>query len=197
MPLARIVIDAGWETDVVRLFIRQSAHRDILIPSKGIGIGPGQAAMADYRKRPGEKIGDGWILGSAGPDRLRLLRYDANLWKSRIADALNRPMGSPGGVVLFGDRPVEHELIASHLSSEYPTRTEAKGRAVDVWTRRPDRENHWLDCLVGAAVAASVEGLSPLAAIGGAAPKPKRKRVSFSEMQRKAWAKSARPYVSR
>jgi len=62
IPLARCLIDAGWATDVVRLFIRQSEHRGALLPSKGVGIGPGQTAIADYHRRPGERIGDGWIL---------------------------------------------------------------------------------------------------------------------------------------
>jgi hypothetical protein len=38
-------------------------------------------------------------------------------------------------------------------------RTEARGRVVDEWKLRaggPD--NHWLDCLVGCAVAASIQG---------------------------------------
>lgn len=163
IPVSRALIDSGWFTDLVRLFIRGSKHRDRLSPSKGIGIGPGRTAIADYRKRPGEKIGDGWILGVAGPDRLRLLRFDANHWKTRIASMLVRPSGQKGGISLFGSRPVEHELLALHLSSEYPELQESMGNSVNVWKRFPDRENHLLDCVVGAAVAASVEGLGPLA----------------------------------
>jgi hypothetical protein len=182
LPISRILIDSGWQDSTVRLFIRQHLRRDILTPSKGIGIGPAQAAIADYRKRPGEKPGDGWILGPAGADKLRLLRFDANIWKSRVAGMLTRPMGQRGGVSLFGDRPVEHELLAMHLSSEYPTAVEAKGRTVNVWTRRADQDNHLWDALIGAAVAASLEGISPLSALG--APRERsRTRVSFAALQ--------------
>ncbi len=49
----------------------------MLVPSKGLGLGPGSTAIADWHKKPGEKIGSGWILGLASPaDRLRLLRFD-------------------------------------------------------------------------------------------------------------------------
>lgn len=185
LRLSRLLIDSGWQTKVVRLVIRQHECRDVLIPSKGVGIGPAQTAINDYHKKPGEKIGEAWILGIAGPDRLRLLRYDTNAWKTRVAGMLTRPRGTKGGIELFGDRPVDHELIGQHLASEYPTRTEARGTAVNVWSRRPDRENHWLDCLVGCAVGANLEGLSPLAALGIKREEP-RKRVSFSELQRKA-----------
>lgn len=189
MRISRMPIDSGWQTKVVRLVTRQHEYRDLLIPSKGVGIGPSQAAISDYHKKPGEKIGDAWILGRAGPDRLRLLRYDTNLWKTRVAGMLTRARGTSGGIELFGDRPIDHEMIASHLSSEYPNRetSETKGTSATVWSRRPDRENHWFDCLVGCAVAASVEGLSPLASLGIRREEP-RQRVSFRELQRRKQA---------
>jgi hypothetical protein len=188
IPLARCLIDAGWATDVVRLFIRQSEHRERLTPSKGVGIGPAQVPIIDYRKRPGERIGDGWILGTAGPDRLRLLRFDANHWKTRLAGMLTRSMGARGGVTLYGQRAIDHELLALHLASEYPTRMEGKGRALDVWARRPDRDNHLWDTLIGASVAASVEGLSPLASVGGNPVIKKRAYVTIAELKSRGQA---------
>lgn len=185
LPLRRCMIDAGWATDVVRLFVRGNEHREKLAASKGVGIGPGQTAIADYRRRPGEKIGDGWILGVAGPDRIRILRYDTNHWKTRVAGMLMRPMGTKNGVMLYGQRASDHEMLAMQLTSEYPTRMEARGNVVNVWTRRPDRDNHWFDCLVGCAVAASVEGVHPLAIIGGGPITTRRTRVSFAEQQQR------------
>lgn len=187
IALTRCLIDAGWATDTIRLFVRQSPQRNLITPSKGFGVGAGQAAIADYHKRPGERIGEGWILGVASADRLRLLRFDSNFWKSRIAAMLTRPMGMRGGVTLCGARPVENELLALHLSSEIPTRVEAKGRVLSTWARRPDRDNHWWDCLIGCAVAASVEGINPLSAV--VRPPPARRVVSFAEREktRKTW----------
>ena len=62
---------------------------------------------------------------------------------------------------LFGEKPHDHRLFADHVTAESPTRTSGRGRSVDEWRIRPDRpDNHWLDCLVGAAVAASMSGVT-------------------------------------
>jgi hypothetical protein len=71
------------------------------------------------------------------------------------------PMGERGCLLFWGDNPQQHRLLADHLTAEYRIRTEGRGRTVDERKLRPERpDNHWLDCLVGAAVAASVEGIS-------------------------------------
>lgn len=192
LPIARLLIDSGYATSTVRLFIRQSAHRDRLSPSKGAGIGPARTAIADYRVRPGERRGEGWIEGAADAERLRLVKFDSNLAKTRMADMLTRAMGERGGVTLYGDRPAEHELLGIHLASEYPTATTANGNTVNDWQRRPDRENHLLDCLIGCSIAAGMEGLSPLASFGGGVKPPKKRQVvTMSELQRQARARRA------
>ena len=44
-------------------------------------------------------------------------------------------------------------------AAEYSVRVEAKGRVVDEWKLPPEQpDNHWFDCLVGSAVAASMQG---------------------------------------
>ena len=56
---------------------------------------------------------------------------------------------------------------------------------MDEWKQRPERgDNHWLDCLVGCAVAASMQG-AVLFGTDGTAP-AKRERVSFAAMQRRS-----------
>lgn len=86
-------------------------------------------------------------------------------------------------MTLFGDRPVEHDLIALHLADEFP-RTRP-GNSVNIWTRRPEAENHLLDCVVGAAVGGVTRRADASASIGGSIPKDQtRKRISFSELQK-------------
>jgi hypothetical protein len=165
LPLSRVLIDCGFKTDIVRMTIARHAQRGLILPSKGQGIGPQNTPISDYRRRPGEKLGRGWVLGQAGTDRLRLLRYDTNLWKTHMAASLQMPVGTRGAITLFGDRPAQHELVSLHLSAEYPTMVEARGVALNVWQARPDRENHWLDCLVGCAVGASLQGINPVAGL--------------------------------
>jgi len=79
----------------------------------------------------------------------------------------------------------EHDLFADHLTAEYAVRVTMRGRTFDKWTMRPDRsDNHWLDTLVGSAVAASVSGLS-WSANAGAIPTPQapRTKLKLSEIQ--------------
>jgi len=75
-------------------------------------------------------------------------------------------------------------LFAEHLTSEYRVKTEGRGRTVDEWKARPERgDNHWFDCLVGCAVAASMQGAA-LMAIDRTATAG-RSRVSFAELQKR------------
>jgi hypothetical protein len=94
LPLARIVIDEGWNTSLIRRFIRGNPHHERLVPSQGIGLTVAKAPMADWSRKAGEKKGENWLLRAASSkDRLRTLLIDANSWKSRIASMLTRPMG--------------------------------------------------------------------------------------------------------
>jgi hypothetical protein len=95
----------------------------------------------------------------------------------------------PGCLTLFGRNGEDHRLLAEHLTAEYKVRTQGRGREVDEWRLRADGlDKHWLDCLVGAAVGASIEGV---VLTSGHAPKRKRERVSMAEMQRRALEKRA------
>jgi len=115
---------------------------------------------------------------------VRHVIYDTNYWKSFIHARLATAMGDKGCLSLFGDSPERHRLLGEHLTAEYRVRTEGRGRSVDEWKMRPQRgDNHWFDCLVGCAVAASMQGAVLLGMQSVAVPK--RKRVSFSEMQKR------------
>ncbi len=88
---------------------------------------------------------------------------------------------------LFGNHPEQHRLFAEHMTSEYRVKTEGRGRTVDEWKIRPERsDNHWLDCLVGCAVAASMQGCVLFGTDGQT--QTQRGRVSFKELQRKKHA---------
>ena len=71
-------------------------------------------------------------------------------------------MGDHGCLLLFGDGAgpgADHRLLSEHLTAEYRQRWQGRGREVDEWKLRPPRqENHWLYCLVGCAVGASMCG---------------------------------------
>ena len=55
---------------------------------------------------------------------------------------------------------------------------------MEEWKLRPERsDNHWLDCLVGCAVAASMQGVVLPGTV--VTPQVRRARVSFAELQRR------------
>ncbi|RPI83891.1 MAG: hypothetical protein EHM42_07995, partial [Planctomycetaceae bacterium] len=87
-------------------------------------------------------------------------------------------LGDRGCLSLFGQSAGTHRLLSEHLTAEYRVPTSGRGRTVDEWKLRPERsDNHWWDCVVGCAVAASMQGVE-LKETGPAMPK--RPRVSMS-----------------
>lgn len=188
LRIERCLIDANWgsSTDVVYQFCRQSAHAGIILPSHGRFVGASSQPFLEYKRRPGDRIGHNWRMPNvAGKRAVRHVVYDTNFWKTFIHARLAVPMGDRGCLSLFGDGAELHRLFAEHLSAEYRVKTEGRGRTVDEWKQRPERgDNHWLDGVVGCAVAASIQG-AVLAGAGGSVVPMKRERVSFAELQRR------------
>jgi hypothetical protein len=74
-------------------------------------------------------------------------------------------------------------MLAEHLAAEYRVETEGRGRVVDQWKLRPEAsDNHWLDVVVGCAVAAGMEGAVLPGTQEGTTPK--RERIKLSELRR-------------
>ncbi|VTT97954.1 Uncharacterized protein OS=Isosphaera pallida (strain ATCC 43644 / DSM 9630 / IS1B) GN=Isop_2452 PE=4 SV=1: Terminase_GpA [Gemmataceae bacterium] len=190
LTVERCLIDCGWLPDTVHQFIRESAFKSILIPSKGYSTASNLRAMDDWQRKEGERVGPSWRLGPPPSGRGRQLIFDPDYWKSFLSDRLTTPPGGGGCLQFFGDQPHEHRLIADHLTAEYAVRVTARGRTFDKWELKPGgRENHLLDVLTGCAVAASVGGLAWTPdADGGVAPppRPKKKRISIEELYAKA-----------
>ncbi|MDD5698798.1 MAG: phage terminase large subunit family protein [Victivallaceae bacterium] len=188
MKVDRCLIDANWgqTTDVIYQFCRQSTHAAVLLPSHGRYIGAGSKPMNEYRKQPGDRIGHNWMIPNVrGKRAIRHALFDANYWKSFIHARFAVAMGDKSCLSLFGNQPATHQLLSEHLTAEYRTRTEGRGRKVDEWKIRPDAsDNHWLDCLVGCAVTASMLGAA-LPEFGNAGkPLRPRKRIDLGSYQR-------------
>ncbi len=184
----RCLVDANWgsSTDIVYQFCRQSTHAGIVMPSHGRFVGASSQPFSEYKRRPGDRVGLNWRTPNVqGKRAVRHIVFDTNFWKSFVHARLAVTMGDRGCLSLFGDNPDHHRLIAEHLTSEYRVKTEGRGRTVDEWKLRPERgDNHWLDCLVGCAVAASMQG-AVLTGTGGVLQSLEHKRVSFAELQRR------------
>jgi hypothetical protein len=112
--------------------------------------------------------------------------------------------GDRGALSLFGRKPEHHRLFAEHVADAetyvvrgskrdtpcLETSTERHGRTVHEWRPKPSKsrkgscgpDNHWFDCLVGCAVAASMAGVK---APGEAAIGRQRKRYSQDDLRRR------------
>jgi phage terminase large subunit GpA-like protein len=187
LRIERCLIDANWgnSTDVVYQFCRQSAHASIVMPSHGRFVGAASQPFSEYKRKPGDRVGHNWRIPNVrGKRAVRHVVYDTNYWKSFSHARLAVAKGDRGCLSLFGERPEQHRLLAEHLTAEYRVKTEGRGRTVDEWKMRPERgDNHWFDCLVGCAVAASMQGT---VLFGTEAVRPQRRqRVSFADLQRR------------
>ena len=157
----RLMIDANWgqQSDTVYAICRESVHKGLLYPSHGRYVGAAGRPFYEYTKREGERAGLMWRIARNQHRATPHVIYDTNWWKTFIHDRFAVPEGSPSALRLFGDRPVVHQMLADHLRSEERIIVEARGRRVDEWRLPPSKpDNHWFDCLVGSAVAASILG---------------------------------------
>ena len=166
LRISRLLVDSAWgmSTTVVRNFARQTPFASIVLPSLGKGIGASSKPL-DGRRNRGDQVGLNWVIGSIGEAKQRGVTVDANWWKTFTASRLKLPVGDPEGITIHAG---EHDLLFEHLTSEYPISEESKstGRRVDVW-RKGLGENHWWDCLVNAACAASISGVTPASSEAG------------------------------
>ena len=187
LRLSRVLIDANWglSTETVYSFCRQSPHAGLVLPSHGRGVGASSIPFSEYKKKAGDLVGLNWrVPAIRGKRTVRHAIYDTNFWKSFLFSRFATGLGDPGALTLYKSGGDHHRLLADHLSAEYRVTVSGRGRAVDEWKLKPSKfDNHWFDCLVGCAVAGSIEGAT-LATIGAdRTPPPKRRprgrRVSY------------------
>ena len=173
MRISQLMVDANWgqSTAVVRNFARSSPFAAQILPSRGKGVGASGTPMGP-RKNRGDRAGLNWLVGKTAEGTQIEATYDTNFWKTFVSGRLRLGLGDPEAIMLHAGN---HEMLIEHLVAEFPVRVEARGRSVDEW-KSVARENHWWDCLVGCAVAASITGLEPAASEGGFR---RRKKVSI------------------
>lgn len=143
-----VFIDSGNWTEVVYGFCRKHAGR--YWPVKGFGMSTytgGRYAAPKKRTDAIYKVGDGWHVARVPAKKIRLVEFDADLWKTKTHERLTTPLGEPGALTLYqADREEEHLQFAKHMVAE--NRVEVfergnKGTAVR-WEHR-GRANHLLD----------------------------------------------------
>jgi len=187
MRIDRCLIDANWgqSTDVVYQFCRQSPHAGLLLPAHGKYVGASSIPFSEYKRRRGDRVGLHWrIPNTVGKRQVRHVLVDTNYWKTFVHARLTVAMGDPGCLSLPGHDDKTHRLLADHLTAEYRVKSMAQGRTVDEWKLRATRpDNHWLDCLVGCAVAASIQGAMLPGVDSGR--RQSRQRLKLSALQQR------------
>jgi phage terminase large subunit GpA-like protein len=180
LRIGQVFIDANWAQSqgVVRDYARRSSYGPRVLPTHGRYVGASGQTISDKKPDKGERVGANWRTSTIGKQRHVL--FDTNAWKTFMVARMKLPVGDPLGFTLHhGD----HEMIAEQLASEVPVRVASKTRACDEWKLIPGRDNHLLDCIVGAAVAASFIGVSAVGA--EARPAAPRKIITREEMAAK------------
>jgi len=179
----RALIDANWQSELIKQWVRQSGRREVLA-AHGRYFGAGAKPIPEWRVKPVERKGLHWVVS-------RHVTFATNFWKSLLAARLATPQPEKGCLTLYGAPGTSHKLLADHLTSERRTRVEARERVVEEWREIPGRENHYLDALVLATVAASVQG-STLADMSRPRPAPRPPPTSYAAMQAAAKARQGR-----
>lgn len=161
MRIGKLLVDMGYKAKLVAA-VKHSAGGATMDLCKGYGLKAGNKPMSAYQRKPGEVHGDNWYTPTVkGTQEFPHIAANVNHWKSFVHARLAAAPGDPGSLTLFG-KPAEHRLFAEHIAnSETYVITEGYGREVHEWSQKPHRpDNHWLDCLVGCAVGASIMGCS-------------------------------------
>ena len=180
--ISRILIDTGWEPDVINAAIKESRHKALVIPFKGTGKGANEPHVSDYKKRPGESRGPEWIRRPT----LGVLA-DTWHWKTQLSKLLAAVPGDPGSFTWFGRESdgtrVDHTQLFAQLSAEFATEERGE-RTVHRYTIKPGAEAHYLDTTTGCAIGASVEGISVVES-----HQATRKSISLAELKARAGRK--------
>jgi hypothetical protein len=183
LHVERLLIDSGYLPGVCNAVAIKVGPAVLL--SKGMGLKAGNKPMAAYTRRPGERHGHNWYIPNVSrSSEFRHVAFDANSWKTFVHARLATTTGDRGAMTLFGKKPEQHRLFAEHVAdAESYVVTEGQGRTVHEWRPKPSKpDNHWLDCLVGCAVAASMAGVK---APGETAAGRQRKRYTQADLQRR------------
>ena len=174
-----ILIDANYETSTVRDAYKLIGSQNVY-PAHGRFVGATNTPVNEYkRKAKAERYGLNWK--SSIIERVPHIVFDSNYWKGFLHDRFSTDFGDPSSLTFFGRDPKVHRMISEHLSAEFRIKvTASTGREAEEWKLKATKpDNHFLDCLSGSAVAASIMGVTIPGLEPTRRPKSRRRRVSY------------------
>lgn len=159
----RLHVDVGYLPKAVEYALKNSGHDSSRWrPARGISINASDQPMTLWSKRKGKtvrRLGQEWCEERKAGRTTAWVDVDVNTWKTRLHE-----LAYHGRFHWFvpDENQQTHTLIAHHWHAEAAIRKRHKktGFVVDEWAMAKEgRDNHWLDCCVGALVAANASGL--------------------------------------
>ena len=168
VPLVKAQVDINWKESelAVARFCKLKAYREKILPSRGLAMLKNRRRISEWKVADGERAPKPeerrqceWIVTSRKHHGLAEVYFDPNHWKSHINWALSMPLQSAGSLSLYGESPLEHEMLSDHLTSHYPVQVAYNGASQQQWLLRAGvTRDDLLDCMTNACVAASRHG---------------------------------------
>lgn len=153
-PPNAVWVDAGYMTDVVYTFIRES--RAPYMASDGLGQGQEYRTSYSRPKTTGaivKLVGEGYHFAALPNKGVTLAEVHADHWKTYTHERLTTPLDEPGAMTLFQASPSEHLSFAKHLTAERQVEEFVAGKGNIVKWVRDKKNNHWFDALYNACAA--------------------------------------------
>jgi phage terminase large subunit GpA-like protein len=157
----KVIVDAGYESDVVYAFVLESGEPRYLA-SKGYGSNKDMKWTGLQAQKSNEaKVVDQEWRSVKQPAGVRLIIHHADHWKARIHDGLQAAIGAPGSITIPEGSVKDPDLkyLARQLVAEERTMKAVAGHESKVVWVRKHVQNHWLDCGGMACCGADIEGV--------------------------------------
>jgi hypothetical protein len=169
VKLGLILIDRGYEPDVVHKFCAAAAYPFRVLPSRGYAAHRYWVKKSSLVGRPLE--GCHITRGDSG----QFVAFNADLWRETSQRAFLGDAGEPGGFTLYEPAkqldkyhmPFAEQVVAEKLVNKFETEMGPRWE----WVQVPGSTWDWGDALTGCFVAGAVCGLS---ASGIQTPPPRR-----------------------
>jgi phage terminase large subunit GpA-like protein len=125
-------------------------------PTKGHGAGQqfaGRYSGPTQLSKQIRYLGREYHFAIQRNSRTILVHVNADHWKSAAHEALARPEGEPGALVLWDGPPDEHDEFADQVTAERPIEEFKEGKGSYIWWEVLRRKNHYLDALYASVAA--------------------------------------------
>lgn len=148
------LVDAGWMTDVIALFVMESGPRFRM--TFGRSNSPGAKRFTIPKMKDGIAVKKHYYAMRQEHHRnMPAWFIDADYYKIHTHERFAQDPSTPGSCSLYGNEPRQHGRYASHICAETYDMEKQQ------W-KKLSKHNHYLDCTAGCHAAADMLGVSIL-----------------------------------